>query len=107
MRSMIVITAIASLAVGSALAQSGAQQPAQPPAATQTKPATPSTQSTPSTSAAAMTEAQAKARFEAQGYGNVSQVRKDAQGMWTANAMKDGKSHQLSLDARGQVTQRN
>jgi hypothetical protein len=54
-----------------------------------------------------MTEAQAKARFEAQGYGNVSQVRKDAQGMWTANAMKDGKSHQLSLDARGQVTQRN
>jgi hypothetical protein len=54
-----------------------------------------------------MTEAQAKARFEAQGYANVSELRKDAQGEWTAKAMKDGKSHQLSLDTRGQVTQRN
>lgn len=107
MRSMIVIAAIASLTVGSAFAQYGAKQPAQPPAAaqTQTKPATPSAPSTPS--AAAMTETQAKARIEAQGYANVSELKKDAQGMWTARAMKDGKSHQLSLDTRGQITQRN
>jgi peptidase YpeB-like protein len=105
MRSMIVIAAIASLTVGTAFAQYGAKQPAQPPAATQTqtKPATPST----SSSAAAMTEAQAKARIEAQGYANVSELKKDAQGMWTAKAMKDGKSHQLSLDTRGQITQHN
>lgn len=102
MRSPIVIAAIASLAVGTAFAQPGAKQPAEPPAATQTKPATPST-----SAAAAMTEAQAKARIEAQGYANVSELRKDAQGEWTAKAMKDGKSHQLSLDTRGQVTQRN
>jgi hypothetical protein len=98
-RSMIVIATIASLAVGPAFAQSGAKQPAAPPAATQTKPAT--------SSAAAMTETQAKARIEAQGYANVSELKKDAQGMWTAKAMKDGKSHQVSLDTRGQITQHN
>jgi periplasmic protein CpxP/Spy len=103
MRSMIVIAAIASLAAGSAFAQYGAKQPAEPPAATQTKPATPSTPS----AAAAMTETQAKARFEAQGYSNVSELKKDTHGMWTAKAMKDGKSHQLSLDTGGQVKQAN
>jgi hypothetical protein len=103
MRSMIVIAAIASLTVGTAFAQYGAKQPAQPPAATQTKPASPSA----STSAAAMTETQAKARIEAQGYSNVSELKKDTHGMWTAKGMKDGKSHQLSLDTGGQVKQVN
>ena len=105
MRSMIVIAAIASVAAGTAFAQPAAKQPAEPPAAAQTKPATPSTPTTPST--AAMTETQAKARIEAQGYANVSGLQKDAQGMWTARAMKDGKSHQVMLDTRGQITQRN
>ena len=102
MRSMIIIAAIASLAAGTAFAQPAGKQPAEPPAAAQTKPSTPTTPST-----AAMTETQAKARIEAQGYANVSELRKDAQGMWTARAMKDGKSHQLSLDTRGQISQRN
>jgi len=101
MRSMIIIATITSLAAGTAFAQYGAKQPAQPPAATQTKPAT------PSTSAAAMTEAQAKAHIQAQGYSNVSELKKGAQGEWTAKAMKDGKSHQVGLDTRGQITQRN
>ena len=105
MRSMIVIATLASLAVGPAFAQSGAKQPAAPPAATQTKPATSSAPTTPS--AAAMTETQAKARIEAQGYANVSELKKDTRGMWTAKAMKDGKSHQVSLDTRGQITQHN
>jgi hypothetical protein len=105
MRSMIVIAALASLAAGTAFAQYGAKQPAEPPAAAQTKPATPSTPTTPS--AAAMTETQAKARIEAQGYANVSELKKDAQGMWTAKAMKEGKSHQVMLDTRGQIIQQN
>src|SRR4029453_9359484 len=92
MRSMIVIAAIVSLTAGTALAQYEAKQPADPAAAAQTKPATPT-----APSAAAMTEAQAKARIEAQGYANVSELKKDAQGMWSAKAMKDGKSVQVSL----------
>ena len=102
MRSMIVIAAIASLTVGTAFAQYGAKQPAEPAAVAQTKPATPST-----AAAAAATETQAKARIEAQGYSNISGLKKDAQGQWTAKAMKDGKSHDVSLDTRGQITQRN
>ena len=105
MRSLIAIAAIATLTTGAALAQYGAKAPANPPAAqtqTQTKPATPATPS-----AAAMTETQAKARIESQGFTNVSELKKDAQGMWSAKAMKDGKSVQVSLDARGQAIQHN
>lgn len=106
MRSMTVIAAVASLTVGAAFAQFGEREFTKPPA--QTKPATPPAGSAanPNT-AATLTEAQAKARFEARGFSNVSELTKDAQGMWNANATKDGKSVQLSLDARGQVTQRN
>jgi hypothetical protein len=46
---------------------------------------------------------QAKARIEAQGFTNVSELKKDAQGMWNAKAMKDGKPVQISLDTRGQI----
>ena len=103
MRSMIAIAAIAALTAGTALAQYG-KEPANPPV-TQSKPATPSTPGAAAT--AAMTEQQAKARIEAQGYTNVSQLKKDAQGMWSARAMKDGKSSEVSLDTRGQVIQHN
>jgi len=95
MRSVILIAAIASLTAGAAFAQPDAKQPASPPAA-QTQPAAPA-------ATAALTEPQAKARIEAQGFTNVSELKKDAQGQWSAKAMKDGKAVQISLDARGQV----
>jgi Peptidase propeptide and YPEB domain len=99
MRSVILIAAIATLTAGAALAQSDAKQPANPPAA-QTTPAAPTA---PSAAAAVMTETQAKARIEAQGYADVSELKKDAQGTWSAKATKDGKAVQVSLDARGQI----
>ncbi len=106
MRSMIVIAAVASLSAGAALAQFGEREFTNPPA--QTKPATPPAGSAanPNTTAP-LTEAQAKARIEARGFTNVSDLNKDVQGMWNAKAMKEGKSVQLSIDARGLVTQRN
>jgi hypothetical protein len=106
MRTMMVIAAVASLSAGAALAQFGEQEFTKPPA--QTKPATPptGTAANPNTTAP-LTEAQAKAHIEARGFTNVSELKKDVQGMWNATAMKDGKSVQLSLDARGLVTQRN
>lgn len=107
MRSVILIAAIASLAAGTAFAQSDAKQPASPPAA-QAQPAAPQAGApTTANAGAAVTETQAKARFEAQGYTNVSELKKDAQGAWTAKAMKDGKSVQISLDARGQIAVQN
>src|SRR5258707_7760247 len=109
MRSLIVIAAIASLAAaGTSFAQYGAREPAAPPAAqsqsgttpTATRPATPDT-------GAALTETQAKSRIEDQGFTNVSELKKDAKGMWNARAMIDGKFVQLSLDTQGHITQLN
>jgi hypothetical protein len=103
MRSVILIAAIASLTAGAAFAQYDEKQRAITPAA-QTEPATPpaGAPTTPN-AGAALTETQAKARIEAQGYTDVSELKKDAQGMWNAKAMKDGKSVQISLDTRGQI----
>ena len=50
------------------------------------------------------TEGQAKSRIESNGYANVSELRKDDQGVWRGKAMKDGKSVNVSLDFQGNVT---
>ena len=106
MRSMMVIAAIANLTVGAAFAQYGEKEFTTRPA--QAKPATPpaGTAANPNT-AAPLTETQAKAHIEARGFTNVSELKKDVQGMWNAKATKDGQSVQLSIDARGQITQHN
>ena len=104
MRSLIAFSLVAGLAAGPSFAQYGAKTPEAPPAS-ESKPATPPASTTQSS--AAMTEMQAKSRIEAQGYTNVSQLEKDAKGVWNANAMKDGKSVHLSLDTQGHITQHN
>ena len=108
MRSLIALSLVAGLAAGPSFAQYGAKTPEAPPAS-ESKPATPPASTTRSTpeAGAAMTETQAKSRIEAQGYTNVSQLEKDAKGVWNANAMKDGKSVHLSLDTQGRITQHN
>jgi hypothetical protein len=102
MRSGLIVAAIITLAAGPALAQN-AKQPdaaaaANPPA--QSEPAAPAAPNL----AATLTETQAKSRIEAEGYSNVSNLKKDAKGMWNATAMKDGKPVQISLDSQGKVT---
>jgi hypothetical protein len=93
MRFMMVIAAAASLNAGAAFAQYDAKHSAS--SSTPTKPAT-----LRSSAPAALTESQAKARIEAKGFTNVSQLKKDAQGVWNATAMKDGRSVELSLVER-------
>jgi hypothetical protein len=99
MRSIIIAAAIASLAFGSSFAfaqNANPQAPtAQAPAAAQPR--------APEAGANAFTETQAKSRIEANGYTNVSALRKDEKGMWHGSAMKDGKSVQVSLDVQGKV----
>jgi hypothetical protein len=104
MRSLIALSLVAGLATGPSFAQYGAKAPEAPPA-TESKPATPPASTTQT--GAAMTEMHAKARIEAHGFTNVSQLEKDAKGVWNATAMKDGKSVHLSLDTQGRVTQHN
>jgi len=49
------------------------------------------------------TEGQAKSRIELRGFSDVTDLRKDDQGIWRAKAMKDGKTVTVSLDFHGDV----
>jgi periplasmic protein CpxP/Spy len=50
------------------------------------------------------TEGQARSRIEAQGFKNVSDLRKDEQGIWRGKAMRDGASTNVMLDFKGNVS---
>jgi hypothetical protein len=55
------------------------------------------------TTGAVATQADAKKQIEAQGYTAVRDIKQDNSKNWHAKAMKDGKSVDVSLDARGNV----
>lgn len=90
-------------------AASGAlAQPATPPA--NPKPSTPAVTThsnnnpgAPAAGANSFTESQAKSRIEAAGYGNVSALAKDKDGVWRGKATRAGASHDVSLDYQGNV----
>ena len=49
------------------------------------------------------TEGQARSRIEAQGFANVTDLRKDDRGIWRGRAMQNGRSVNVMLDFRGTV----
>jgi hypothetical protein len=53
------------------------------------------------------TEGQAKSRIEAAGYSNVSNLRKDNEGIWRGKADKGGTQREVSLDFQGNVNPSN
>ncbi len=57
----------------------------------------------PLAGANSFTESQAKARIEANGFTNVSGLRKDEGSIWRGTAMKDGKSVSIALDYQGNI----
>ena len=57
----------------------------------------------PAAGANSFTMNQAKARIEARGYGQVSGLQKDKEGLWRGKAMKDGKAVNVALDFQGNV----
>ncbi len=61
------------------------------------------TTSAPVAGANSFTEGQARARIEEKGFGQVTELRKDDQGIWRAKAMKDGKPTAVSLDYQGNI----
>ncbi len=60
----------------------------------------------PVAGANSFTEGQAKSRIEANGFANISGLKKDDSGVWRGKAMKDGKSIDVSLDFQGNVVAR-
>jgi hypothetical protein len=112
MRSAIIITAFASMAIGSSFAQN-AHSPTTPDTLSPklTEPGNPAIKTTkgnnpgaPVTGANSFTEAQAKSWIESRGYANVSALQKDNRGIWRGTAMKDGKLVPVTLDFQGNVS---
>ena len=51
------------------------------------------------------TEGEAKSRIEKMGFSNISNLKKDDNGVWRGRGMKDGKTVDVSLDYQGNVIQ--
>ena len=105
-RSVLTALAFAAFSAGVATAQTAPQAD---PAARE-NPAIATKHSdlnhTPSRGANSFTQRQAQRRIAKAGFTNVSQLTKDADGLWQGTAMKDGHSVNVALDFKGNVTTR-
>jgi len=59
--------------------------------------------SRPVAGANSFTEGEAKSRIEARGFANVSELKKDEQGIWRGKAQQNGRSVDVALDFQGNV----
>ena len=57
----------------------------------------------PHAGANSFTEGQARSRIQDRGFQNVTDLKKDEQGVWRGHAMKDGKQVSVALDYQGNV----
>jgi hypothetical protein len=103
MRTYIAIAAAAAMITSAAIAQPANRDANTPAVNTPNSPPNPGA---PVSGATSFTEGQAKSRIESNGFANVSELRKDDQGVWRGKAVKDGKSVTVSLDFQGNVTAR-
>lgn len=51
------------------------------------------------------TETQARHRIATAGYGEVSDLKQDQQGVWRGTAKREGREFQVALDYRGNIVQ--
>lgn len=61
------------------------------------------TSATPLPGANSFTEGEARNRIEARGFTAVTNLKKDDQGIWRGDAMKDGHPVKVALDFKGNV----
>ena len=104
MRKILIAAALVAVAIP-AVAQ---QRPATPDANTPAvnAPNSPPNPGAPVAGANSFTEGQAKSRLETNGFSNVSNLAKDANGVWRGKAVKGGQSMDVSVDFQGNVTPR-
>ena len=67
-------------------------------------PGAPADKNAPLPGANSFTEGQAKSRLEANGYSNVSGLKKDDNGVWRATATHSGAQVNVTVDYRGNIT---
>jgi hypothetical protein len=102
MRNYFLVTAAAACLI----APTAMGQPANPKGDTPAvnSPNSPPNPGAPVAGANSFTEGQAKSRIESNGFSNVTELRKDDQGVWRGKATKDGRTVGVSLDFQGNVT---
>lgn len=107
MRHFLIAAALVAVALP-AFAQSQMSPPANPNANTPAvnSPNSPPNPGAPVAGANSFTEAQAKSRIEANGFTNVSGLKKDDAGVWRGTASKGSQSMNVSLDFQGNVVSR-
>jgi hypothetical protein len=98
MRSILIGAAALSLLVGGAAT---AQQPADAHKNAAVK--SPDTTGAPTAGANSFTKGQAEDRLKKAGYTDIAGLAKDKDGLWHAQAKKDGKQMNVSLDFKGDV----
>ena len=106
MRKTLIVGVTLALMCGSALAQTQAPPAQQGPGNRAINTEGANNSNTPVAGANSFTESQAKSRIEAGGYSNVTELKKDDNGVWRAKAMKDGRSSAVSLDFQGNLIAR-
>ena len=105
MRNSLVAAAVLALIAGSAVAQTTATPSQNGPqnSAINTDNSSNRQVGAPVKGSNSFTEGEAKSRIEKRGFTNVSSLKKDNDGVWRGQAMKDGKQVAVSLDYQGNV----
>jgi len=95
MKKLLIATLIASATSFGAMAQTSTTSPT---------PNSDVDKNAPLPGANSFTEGQAKSRLEANGYSNVSALKKDDNGVWKGTASHSGAQVNVSVDYRGNIT---
>jgi len=96
MKKLIIASLFATATSFGAMAQTSTTSPAPAPA--------PADANAPLPGANSFTESQAKSRLEANGYSNVTGLKKDDNGVWKGTATNAGAQVTVSVDYRGNIT---
>jgi hypothetical protein len=97
MRNVVLTPLFCALLSTAAIAQTSTTAPTPSPNA-------PADANAPLPGANSFTEGQAKSRLEANGYSNVSGLKKDDNGVWKGTATHSGAQVSVSVDYRGNIT---
>lgn len=97
MRNVILASILGALVSTSVVAQTSTTSPTPSSNA-------PADANAPLPGANSFTEGQAKSRLEANGYTNVSELKKDDNGVWKGTATHSGAQVSVSVDYRGNIT---
>ena len=102
MRKLLIAAALVATAIPAMAQQSPpANRDANTPAVN--TPNSPPNPGAPVAGANSFTEGQAKSRIEDRGFKNVSDLKKDDQGVWRGKADQNGKAVNVSVDFQGNV----